>query len=651
MAKQKTIAAPLQKVRCAIYTRKSTTEGLDSDFNSLDAQRDAAESFIASQRHEGWLALPDRYDDGGFSGGTVERPALQRLLSDVESGKVDCVVVYKVDRLSRSLLDFTKIIEAFDQRKVSFVSVTQHFNTTSSMGRLTLNILLSFAQFEREIIGERIRDKVAAAKRKGKHCGGAPILGYGLADGKLAVNQEEAKLVRRIFERFLRTGSTTLLAQELNEQGHTTKSWTTKSGRSRPGAPWNKSHLYRLLNNRTYIGEVEHKGQAYPGEHEAIVPRKFWDDAHKILATNYHGRARRTQSQTPALLKGIIRCGACGKGMTLTFTCKEGKRYRYYLCVGAAKHGYDACPVKSVAAGEIEKAVVGQIRGVLRAPEIVAKVFRSVKTMESEELDRLQKQQRDLEDRLRMIAPSVQGSAPNTDERGELERQLQTVAEELRALEGSAIHERDVLKGMQNLDTLWDELFPAEQARIVQLLVEHVVVNPDGLEVAVRRNGLRSLMLEVGGGSAREGGACAPGADEGILLRIPMAFKRRGGRKEIIAPATPDIAVRPSAPPQDALVAAIIRAHRWQKMIDSGEVKYIKEIGAKLKVDWSYVRRIIGLTLLAPDIIEAILKGEEPSGLSLVKLLQAQPMSWEEQREQLGFPAKSANELAAPVCA
>ena len=232
---------PDRRVRCAILTRTSTEEGLDSDFNSLDAQRESGEAYVASQKQEGWVALPTRYDDGGYSGGTLDRPALQRLLADIEAGRIDCVVVYKLDRLSRSLLDFAKLIEIFDRHNVSFVSVTQRFDTSTSMGRLMLNILLSFAQFEREIIGERIRDKVAATRRKGKYTGGPPVLGYGVdRDRKrLVVNPEEAELVRRIFSDFVRTGSTTTLAQRLNEEGHTTKSWTTKEGRTpcpaRPG--------------------------------------------------------------------------------------------------------------------------------------------------------------------------------------------------------------------------------------------------------------------------------------------------------------------------------------------------------------------------------------------------------------------------------
>lgn len=257
-------------LRCAIYTRKSHEEGLEQEFNSLDAQRESAEAYIESQRMQGWLGLPDRYDDGGFSGGNMDRPALKRLLDDVDDGKVDVIVVYKIDRLSRSLLDFMKMIELFNEKGVSFVSVTQHFNTTDPTGRMFLGILITFAQYEREVIAERIRDKVAAAKRRGKYCGGPAILGYDVdrENKKLLTNPDEAPLVQHIFRRFTQLASAKKLAQELNEQGYKTKSWTTKKGKHREGTEWNTGHIYRLLGNRTYNGEVVHKGNSYPGEHQ-----------------------------------------------------------------------------------------------------------------------------------------------------------------------------------------------------------------------------------------------------------------------------------------------------------------------------------------------------------------------------------------------
>jgi site-specific DNA recombinase len=300
------------KVRCAVYTRKSSEEGLDMEFNSLDAQREACEAYIASQKPEGWVLVHDRYDDGGVSGGTLERPALKRLLADIERGQVDVVVVYKIDRLSRSLMDFAKLVEVFERRNVTFVSVTQSFNTTTSMGRLTLNILLSFAQFEREVIGERIRDKFAASRKKGMWMGGFVPLGYRVENRKLVIAEEEAATVRMIFERFLKVGSATLVARALVVEGVTT----------RRGKPIDKGFLYKLLNNRVYIGDAVHKGTAYPGEHEAIISRDLWNRVHGILQESpaeavsgrVEGAASRdlgplslTRSRVSAVLCSVIR--------------------------------------------------------------------------------------------------------------------------------------------------------------------------------------------------------------------------------------------------------------------------------------------------------------------------------------------------------
>jgi DNA invertase Pin-like site-specific DNA recombinase len=264
-------------VRCAIYTRKSSEEGLEQDFNSLDAQREACEAYVASQRSEGWIALPKMYDDGGFSGGTMERPALRELLADIEAGLVDTVVVYKVDRLTRSLSDFAKIVDVFDAASASFVSVTQSFNTTTSMGRLTLNMLLSFAQFEREVTGERIRDKIAASKAKGMWMGGRPPLGYEVCDRKLEIVEEEAETVRHIFRRYAELGSVFDLRDDLVATGITAKRHVSVSGNTTGGGLLDRGALYHLLQNHLYRGEISHKRQIYPGQHEAIVDEEFWN--------------------------------------------------------------------------------------------------------------------------------------------------------------------------------------------------------------------------------------------------------------------------------------------------------------------------------------------------------------------------------------
>ena len=443
MTKQPTHPAAVRKVRCAVYTRKSSEEGLDMDFNSLDAQREAGEAYVASQRQEGWLLVPDRYDDGGFSGGTLERPALQRLLRDIEAGRVDVVVVYKIDRLSRVLMDFAKLVEVFDRHGVTFVSITQSFNTTTSMGRLTLNILLSFAQFEREVIGERIRDKFAASRKRGLWMGGCPPLGYDVRDRKLVVNEAEARLIRHIFERFLQVGSATLLVKELNAAGHRTKSWTTRDGKARHGHAFDTGLLYKLLRNRVYLGEAVHKGQSYPGEHAAIIHKVLWERVHGMMAgTAPHVRANRTRRQTPALLRGLI-FGPTGCAMTPCHTRRGGKLYRYYRSTDAIKRGAGACPIGSVPAGEIEAAVIDQVRGLLRTRELVLSTWRAA--------------------------------------RGQ----------------GEPIPEREVLDSLQGLDPLWDELFPAEQARIVQLLVERVDLGTGGMDIRMRTEGLATLVTEL----------------------------------------------------------------------------------------------------------------------------------------------------------
>ncbi len=426
-------AAPkvVRKLRCAVYTRKSTEEGLDMEFNSLDAQREACEAYVASQKAEGWVLVPTRYDDGGFSGGTLERPALQRLLGDIEAGLVDVVVVYKIDRLSRSLMDFSKLVEVFDRNDVTFVSITQSFNTTTSMGRLTLNILLSFAQFEREVIGERVRDKVAASRRKGIWMGGPVPFGYRCADRKLLVVEEEAATVRMIFERFLRVGSATRLVGELAAEGVT-----------RRGKRLDKGGLYKMLANQVYIGKAVHKGVAYDGEHEAIIGQDLWDKVHTIMAVSPRTRACRTRAQTPALLKGLIFAPG-GRAMTPTHTRKKGRLYRYYVTQTVIKEGPDACPVGRVPAAQVENAVIDQLRSLLRTPEMVARTWKGVRA------------------------------------------------------EGETMTEREVATALGRLDPLWDELFPAEQARIVQLLVERVDVGTDGVSIALRAEGLAQLAGEL----------------------------------------------------------------------------------------------------------------------------------------------------------
>jgi site-specific DNA recombinase len=435
------------KVRCAVYTRKSSEEGLEQEFNSLDAQRAAGEAYIASQSAEGWLLVPDRYDDGGISGATLERPALQRLLADVEVGKIDVVVVYKIDRISRSLMDFAKLIDVFERNDVTFVAVTQQFNTTTSMGRLTLNVLLSFAQFEREVIGERIRDKFAASRAKGLWMGGIPPLGYDIQDRKLVVSPAEAELVRLIFRRFVDLSSALLLIRELNTKGYRTKSWTTQAGTYREGRPFDKGTLYKILRNRTYLGEAVHKGTSYPGEHEPIIDRATWDRVHEVLASNARRRGNEARARTPAPLRGLMRCMHCSSAMTPTHTRRRGRLYRYYVCLGATRRGHDTCPVRSIAASEVEGLVLGQVRRLLASPELVARTI--------------------------------------------------TAVQRHSAAEDTELEEGDVIEALGALEPVWDELYPAEQARILRLLIERIGVAPEGISVTLHAAGIHSLVAEL----------------------------------------------------------------------------------------------------------------------------------------------------------
>ncbi|MCC7409806.1 MAG: recombinase family protein [Phycisphaeraceae bacterium] len=501
-----------QQVRCAIYTRKSTEEGLQQEFNSLDAQRESAEAYIAAQKHEGWTCLPDRYDDGGFTGGNMDRPAVQRLMKDIAAGGVDCVVVYKVDRLSRSLMDFARIMETFDKHHVSFVSVTQQFNTTHSMGRLTLNILLSFAQFEREIISERTRDKIAAARRKGKFAGGRPILGYDLlsspAGPRLVVNDEEAHRVRAVFELYLQHGALIPVVQELDRRGWRTKAWTTKGGKHVGGLPLDKNLLYRLLTNVVYVGKIRHHEEVHPGEHPAIVDEQVWQRVQAVLQHNGRTGGTLVRNRYGALLKGLIRCGPCGCAMMHSYSAQKNRRYRYYVCMKAQKRGWDTCPTKSVPAGEIEKFVVEQIKAVGQDPAVLTETVRQAHRQSKKALDDLQAEERAiqkdmarLDARLRKLAPGAATlELADTQERLHASEQRATkIRAEIVAIEGEMVDEREVQVALSAFNPVWETLSPREQARIIRLLVERVDYDGKAGTVAVtfRPNGIKTLTQEL----------------------------------------------------------------------------------------------------------------------------------------------------------
>ncbi|MFM8571259.1 MAG: recombinase family protein [Pirellula sp.] len=511
--KPQTTSVRRSAIRCAIYTRKSTEDGLEQEFNSLDAQREAGENYIRSQVHEGWEIVPDHYDDGGFTGGNMDRPALRRLLDDIAAGKIECVVVYKVDRLSRSLLDFTRIMEVFDKQSVSFVSVTQQFNTTHSMGRLTLNILLSFAQFEREIISERIRDKIAAQRRKGKWYGGIPVLGYDVdrtsPSAKLVVNEQEAIQVRKIFSLYLELGSLTPVIEDLESRDWRTKLWRTKKGQQRGGRSFDKGALYSLLTNPLYVGSIKHKSERFEGEHPAIIEKEIFDQVQRQLNKNGRGKGNRLINKYGALLKGLVYCKACGYAMVHTFTSRQSKRYRYYTCCKAIKQGWKSCPTKSVPAGELENVVVEQIRCIAEDRSLVDDVYVQACTEHRSELAQLKEQSEQLEHQLARdhsqitrLATRRDPTSATTSTIADLHERIASNEQLLREtrdrqeeLDSQQISHQEVLDAFRDFGKIWNVLSAYERAKIVSLLVARVEfdVSDSTVSISFHPSAIKSL--------------------------------------------------------------------------------------------------------------------------------------------------------------
>ncbi|NOT01768.1 MAG: recombinase family protein [Phycisphaerales bacterium] len=508
-------------MRCAIYTRKSSDEGLRQEFNSLDAQREAAEAYIASQKAEGWVCLPDRYDDGGFTGGNTDRPALKRLLADIAAGGVDTVVVYKIDRFSRSLADFMRMMTVFEEHGVAFVSVTQAFDTGSSMGRLTLNILLSFAQFEREIIGERIRDKIAASRRKGKWTGGTPILGYDVdrssGSPKLVVNAVEASRVREIFELYIEHGSLLPVVADLERREWRNKPWTTRSGRRRGGVPFDKGNLHKLLTNILYTARVRHREAIYPGEHEAIIPEETFERVQRQLQRNGRVGGPELRNRQGSLLRGLLFCKACNRAMSHTFTCRGRRRYRYYACTHAVKSGRAACPTASLPAAEIEKAVVDQIRCIGRDPNLLAETLREARRQTAEANTRLTGERRGIERDLARFRAEIRratmGSASGgmaaeapagtpaarlaqlADQAVQAERRVTEIDARLAELQRDDVTKADVTDAFTDFDNVWTALTPREQVRLINLLIERVEFDAadDSIQLSFHATGIKTL--------------------------------------------------------------------------------------------------------------------------------------------------------------
>jgi site-specific DNA recombinase len=566
--------------RCAIYTRKSSEQGLEQDFNSLDAQREAAIAYIASQKYDGWKLIETHYDDGGWSGGNMDRPALKALLADMEFGKIDIVVVYKVDRLTRSLADFAKLIEIFDRKGASFVSVTQQFNTTTSMGRLTLNVLLSFAQFEREVTGERIRDKVLASKKKGIFMGGNPPLGYDIGNRRLNVNEAEAEQVRAIFGFYLELRCVSRLKQALERKGMRSKAWVSSTGRSVGGNSFSKGALYHLLKNRVYLGETAHRGKVYAGEHQAILPQEMFDAVQATLGENRLARRSGKNAKSHSLLRGLIE-DEFGRAMTPSHTNKLGQRYRYYVSV-------------TDAAGEH----AGQEPG-LRLPAT------EIESVVMQELQRL------LSDTVALIHHLG------------IDRTDIVVSDQI----------EDVAQGMAKQLSLGG----TDAATVVQSLVSRIKASASGVVIEVERDALaQRLHAEVADLAPNTDGSdeFKIGSDNLITLASDARLQRHGAGKRLLLPAGADAGGPPdiNAP----LIRAVAQAYGWRVEMENRGLT-IQDVADSAKVSRSLVSQQVALAYLAPDILEAILDGCQPARLQLEQLAADLPLDWQGQRRCLLF--------------
>jgi DNA invertase Pin-like site-specific DNA recombinase len=568
-----------RSIRCAIYTRKSSEEGLEQSFNSLDAQREACQAYILSQRQEGWRAIDTHYDDGGYSGGSMERPGLKRLLADIEARKIDTVVVYKVDRLTRSLADFAKIIEVFDARGVSFVSVTQQFNTTSSMGRLTLNVLLSFAQFEREVTGERIRDKIAASKRKGMWMGGMVPLGYDLKDRHLILNEKEAEHVREIFRLYLEFGCVKQLKAHLDQRGVKSKIRVGHSGRSSGGAAYSRGALYKILQNRIYLGEIPHKGQSYPGEHSPVVDRELWERVRTLMAENVRARRHGTNANAPSLLRGLL-YDEDGNRFTPSHAIKRGKRYRYYVSQRVIKDAASpSVQPGRIPAREIEKVVINELKSFFASADQVVSALA------------------DAEDDLATTQTLIEAAVGCA-----------------KRLEGTS---------------------PSSLSEMLETIVARILVHEGSVEIQINRAKLRAQLLAPNRTDPQAQDAMDDFKQQPISLTIETKLKRCGGEMRLVIPSSSAGPAPGNAVP--ALIKAISRAHEWVRQIVAGQYKDQRAIAVATGLNERYVSRIIQSAFLAPEIVEAIVKGRQAPEMTLATLLDEVPLSWAKQNARIAL--------------
>ncbi|MEI8129341.1 MAG: recombinase family protein [bacterium] len=552
------IKTAVKTIRCAIYARKSTEEGLEQDFNSLDAQREACEAYIKSQQHEGWVLVEKQYNDGGFSGGTLERPAVKELFNDIEAGEVDIVVVYKVDRLTRSLMDFSKIVELFDKQNASFVSITQHFNTTTSMGRLTLNILLSFAQFEREVTGERIRDKVAASKKKGMWMGGCVPLGYEIVDKKLLIEKNFASVIKIIYEKYLELRSVCKLKTYLDESNL----------RSRSDKVFSKGNLYNILSNKIYIGLIKHKTNTYNGEHKPIIDFETFEKVQKLLLENRVDKNCGLKSSSNLLLAGKIYDDKNNR-MSPSHSNTRKRKYRYYvsLALTKLKKGQEGS-VSKISAGEIEKFVVEEIKNFLLNTKKVQNVIKDC----------------------------------------------------------NVINQNEIIKAIGQIKDF-------SNPKLIRAVLEKVVISKERIEITLSQSQLIETLKNLANGLEAPIETKEPSKNPIVIKRdIRISSTSQAGCNTLIIPTGSNTLSMPN----QHLIKVIVKSHYWNELLLTGEAKTSNDI-QKLEGlnDNSYLKQVLNLKFLAPEITEAILNGTQARDLTMAKLFNLKTLDWHEQKRIL----------------
>ena len=624
-------------LNCVIYTRKSTEKGLEQEYNSLDAQRESAEDFIKSQKHNGWQLLPAHYDDGGYSGGNTERPALKRLLDDIANNEVDIIVVYKLDRLSRSLLDFMNLAEFFEQHNVSVISVTQDINTSTSSGRMMLNILMTFCQFEREILVERIKDKIAGAKRRGKFCGGVPILGYDVNSStkRMEINKKEAKLIKKIYKLYSESGSAFEVTKQLNSQGFHTKSWTSKKGKFHPGAKFMPKVVYRILNNPLYIGMVQHNGNIYDGEQEAIIDKKLWNKVQYLLKENSRRASGTHTNAVASPFRGLLVCGYCGGSFGITYTKKKNRRYMYYICIKDNDRAEHECPLRRFSAGNLDKIILQQLSRIFKSPAMLMKTYRELEKLQKEQRAKLLKRFSELKTEQDDVCKQLRDGgdvAILTPRYTELANVLDEVKRELESI-GEIYSTDNLAETCGSIETIWEELFPAERYNLAHILIDRITLFSDHILMDIKHHGLKSLIKDLHSGDDVKAFPSENG--EIIRLNIPVLVKRWNGRKLIVAPDGKKNEEEIPEHEPTAMAKRLAQAHKWIELLEEGEYSTLSQLSEAFNCDLSKVIKILNLASLSPTIQKMIVNGNIPQSLALRRLYGSIPVDWDEQEQVL----------------